>query len=520
MYKRRILGWEKHLDFIILDSLCLQLALVICYMVYNGRITLPYFSVPYRVLALLMTLVNVGVIVMLNTMHNIRKRGYYIEFTQIVKQALLVFASVSFILFALQAGSIYSRLTFVCTMLVYIPITYFARIFWKRHLVKTLRKHESKSMLLVCNEANVQTVLNRSTRSESEDIIGLVLLNRDAEGETVCSLPVVANLDNAADYICREWVDEVFIYPDSFPDLSNDLTPSRGADKIINDPFTDFTQESPDSSSSPKTKNPVSPLARLIQQCREMAVPTHIRISLGGIGGKSFVEKVNGFNVITTASNFASPLQLLLKRFMDILGGVVGSLIALLIMLFIGPIIKIKSPGPMLFKQERIGQNGKHFKMYKLRSMYMDADERKKEFASQNRVADGLMFKLDFDPRIIGNEVLPDGSHKTGIGEFIRRTSLDEFPQFFNVLKGDMSLVGTRPPTLDEWEKYQYHHRARLSTKPGITGMWQVSGRSKITDFEEIVRLDTEYINNWSIGLDIRILIKTVQAVLHRDGAM
>ena len=520
MYKRRILGWEKHLDFIILDSLCLQLALVICYMVYNGRITLPYFSVPYRVLALLMTMVNVGVIVMLNTMHNIRKRGYYIEFTQIVKQALLVFASVSFILFALQAGSIYSRLTFVFTMLVYIPITYGARILWKRHLVKTLRKHESKSMLLVCNEANVQTVLNRSTRSESEDIIGLVLLNRDAEGESVCSLPVVANLDNAADYICREWVDEVFIYPDSFPDLSNDLTTARGADKIINDPFTDFIQESPDSSSSPKTKNPVSPLARLIQQCREMAVPTHIRISLGGIGGKSFVEKVNGFNVITTASNYASPLQLLLKRFMDILGGVVGSLIALLIMLFIGPIIKIKSPGPMLFKQERIGQNGKHFKMYKLRSMYMDADERKKEFASQNRVADGLMFKLDFDPRIIGNEVLPDGSHKTGIGEFIRRTSLDEFPQFFNVLKGDMSLVGTRPPTLDEWEKYQYHHRARLSTKPGITGMWQVSGRSKITDFEEIVRLDTEYINNWSIGLDFRILLKTVDVVLRRKGAM
>ena len=364
-------------------------------------------------------------------------------------------------------------------------------------------------------------MLDRSTKSESDDIVGLVLLNRDAEGETVCSLPVVANLDNAADYICREWVDEVFIYPDSFPDLSNELSAATGADSIINDSFSDFIQsegeQMPPSSNNDK---PLSPLARLIQQCREMAVPTHIRISLGGIGGKSFVEKVNGFNVITTASNYASPLQLLFKRFIDILGGIVGSLIALLIMLFIGPIIKIKSPGPMLFKQERIGQNGKHFKMYKLRSMYMDADERKKEFASQNRVADGLMFKLDFDPRIIGNKVLPDGSHKTGIGEFIRRTSLDEFPQFFNVLKGDMSLVGTRPPTLDEWEKYKYHHRARLSTKPGITGMWQVSGRSKITDFEEIVRLDTEYINNWSIGLDFRILLKTVDVVLHRKGAM
>ena len=139
---------------------------------------------------------------------------------------------------------------------------------------------------------------------------------------------------------------------------------------------------------------------------------------------------------------------------------------------------------------------------------------------AQNRVSDGMMFKLDFDPRIIGNEVLPDGTHKTGIGEFIRNTSLDEFPQFFNVLKGEMSLVGIRPPTVDEWEKYEYHHRRRLSIKPGLTGMWQVSGRSGITDFEEVVKLDTEYINNWSLGLDIRILLKTVASVLKRDGAI
>lgn len=109
---------------------------------------------------------------------------------------------------------------------------------------------------------------------------------------------------------------------------------------------------------------------------------------------------------------------------------------------------------------------------------------------------------------------------KTGIGDFIRRTSLDEFPQFINVLKGDMSLVGTRPPTVDEWEKYELHHRARLSIKPGITGMWQTSGRSNITDFEEVVRLDTEYIKNWTPGLDIRILLKTVVSIVSRKGSM
>ena len=131
-----------------------------------------------------------------------------------------------------------------------------------------------------------------------------------------------------------------------------------------------------------------------------------------------------------------------------------------------------------------------------------------------------MMFKLDWDPRIIGNRELPDGTRKTGIGEFIRRTSLDEFPQFFNVLKGDMSLVGTRPPTPDEWDKYEFHHRARLATKPGVTGLWQVSGRSEIKDFEEVVKLDTEYINNWSIGLDIRILFKTLIVTARHKGAM
>ena len=150
----------------------------------------------------------------------------------------------------------------------------------------------------------------------------------------------------------------------------------------------------------------------------------------------------------------------------------------------------------------------------------MDAEERKKELMAQNKISDGLMFKMDFDPRIIGNKILPDGTRKTGIGEFIRKTSLDEFPQFINNLLGDMSLVGTRPPTVDEWELYEPHHRARMSFRPGLTGMWQVSGRSNITDFEEVVKLDTQYISEWSLRLDVKILWKTVWSVLKSDGAM
>ena|SRR5699024_688790 len=138
--------------------------------------------------------------------------------------------------------------------------------------------------------------------------------------------------------------------------------------------------------------------------------------------------------------------------------------------------------------------------------MYTDAEQRKQELMAQNKMQ-GLMFKMDDDPRV------------TKVGKFIRRTSIDELPQFWNVLRGDMSLVGTRPPTVDEYEQYDSHHKRRLSMKPGITGLWQVSGRSDIQDFEEVVKLDVTYIDHWSLALDLRILAKTVAVVLRRTGA-
>ena len=162
------------------------------------------------------------------------------------------------------------------------------------------------------------------------------------------------------------------------------------------------------------------------------------------------------------------------------------------------------SAGPV-FSQERIGRNGKPFKFYKFRSMYRDAEERKKELESQNEM-NGFMFKMKDDPRI------------TKVGKFIRKTSIDELPQFYNVLKGDMSLVGTRPPTVDEFRQYESHQKRRLSAKPGITGLWQVSGRNEIKDFEDVVKLDVQYIDNWSIGLDIKIILKTIKVVFEKGG--
>ena len=223
-----------------------------------------------------------------------------------------------------------------------------------------------------------------------------------------------------------------------------------------------------------------------------------------------------GYNVVTTNLNMITPYDALIKRILDVIFGLFGCLLALAVMAVVGPKIKKLSPGPLLYKQERIGENGKKFKMFKIRSMYMDADRRKAELEAQNSHSDGMLFKMDFDPRVIGNEILPDGTQKTGIGDFIRRTNLDELPQFFNVLRGEMSVVGTRPPTVDEWEKYQYHHRARMSIRPGVTGLWQISDQKDHMSFDEVVKLDTEYIANWSKHRDLWIIFRTLVNAIRR----
>ena len=184
----------------------------------------------------------------------------------------------------------------------------------------------------------------------------------------------------------------------------------------------------------------------------------------------------------------------------------VGCLISIPIIAIVAIPLKLESPGPLIFKQKRVGLNGRYFYIHKLRSMYVDAEARKKDLMSQNEM-NGLMFKMEDDPRI------------TRVGRFIRRTSIDELPQFFDVLMGKMSLVGTRPPTVDEYKQYESHHKRRLSMKPGITGLWQISGRSDIENFEEVVKLDVKYIDNWSLWNDVKILLKTVVVVFAGRGA-
>lgn len=192
------------------------------------------------------------------------------------------------------------------------------------------------------------------------------------------------------------------------------------------------------------------------------------------------------------------------KRLVDILGALVGIAITAVIAIPIAIAIQLDDPGPVFFSQTRCGLNGRSFRLWKFRSMVVNAEQLKHQVENQ---AKGLIFKNQDDPR------------QTRVGRLLRRTSLDELPQFWNVLKGDMSLVGTRPPTLDEVSRYEQHHHQRLSVKPGLTGVWQASGRSAIKDFEEIVTMDLLYQQNWSLRYDLYLIFKTVGAVLVSKGA-
>ena len=199
--------------------------------------------------------------------------------------------------------------------------------------------------------------------------------------------------------------------------------------------------------------------------------------------------------------------QLLAKRWVDVVGSCVALVVGLPVWAIVALAIRLDSPGPIFFRQERVGLGGRRFQMLKFRTMRAGADEEKIELAHLNASGDRRLFKIPNDPRI------------SRVGRFLRQWSLDELPQFVNVLSGQMSLVGPRPFFEDDFVDYEDHHFLRLGVKPGITGLWQVYGRSDVMDFEEVIRMDREYIDRWSIGLDLKILCMTVPAVCARTGA-
>ena len=215
--------------------------------------------------------------------------------------------------------------------------------------------------------------------------------------------------------------------------------------------------------------------------------------------------KLNSHSAIASQTKELHPsIHSKLKRVIDVIGALVGLMITVIIAIPIMIGMAISDPGPLLYSQIRCGLHGRRFRIWKFRSMVVGADKMKHLVKNE---ADGHIFKNTNDPRI------------TCLGAFLRKTSLDEFPQFWNVLMGDMSLVGTRPPTIDEVDKYDTHHLQRLNVKPGITGEWQVNGRSTVKNFEDIVNMDLHYQNKWSLWYDFSLIFKTVIVVFNKQGA-
>ena len=481
MYKRKLRGWAKHLDFLIADLICLQLALFLAYYMRHGILDI-YTRSLYVNIAIVMTLLDMLIIIFFNVLKNILKRNNITEMIKVIEKSLLLMVVSTAYIFYAQKDDV-SRLTLGFTCVFDAMFTYIVHCVMKP-IVRRRRKNNKKSLIVITESEFIDSITENKKIFGLDEYqsVGFAVLDKNMEGQKSNGWSIVASQDTVIDYVLRQWMDEALV-----------ILPRE-------DVFS----------------------TSLVKDLAEMGLAVHVEISEYNSlkGYRKQFERMGENQVLTVSMNSINEYDWIAKRILDILGGLVGCLITLILTIFLGPAIFIASPGPIFFKQKRVGRNGKVFNMYKFRSMYMDAEERKKELMAQNRVKDGMMFKLEYDPRIIGCKKKADGTIKKGVGNFIRDWSLDEFPQFFNVLKGDMSLVGTRPPTLDEWNKYELRHRARLAFKPGITGLWQVSGRSNITDFEEIARLDKEYIKNWRFSHDIQILLKTVQVVFKKEGSM
>lgn len=488
MYSKSKRSWLKHLDFTIADIIAQELALLIAYLIrFHGFSNIHEYigigmggpgPVPgatymmwelYVRMGIIIFLIDIVVVFFTESYTGVLRRNRFQELTKTIIHCSVIFGGFLVYMYLTQQSFIYSRGLLLVYFILAIVFEYADRVILKRIIRRRKLMDKNKNIMVVIGETdNVERCLREIAHNKYTDfkVVGVCVVDADMEGQEIQGIPVIATADNFMEYIRTNAVDEVYI--------------------------------------DGNTRNSSEALASTLV---ELGVTVHISLLHADqmIPNKT-LENYGNYVVLTSSMHIANQRQFFMKRLMDIVGSLIGLVICGIAFIIYAPIIKHQSPGPVFFKQKRIGRNGRRFYIYKFRSMYMDAEERKKDLMDQNEMQ-GLMFKMDDDPRIIP------------IGHFMRKYSIDELPQFWNVLKGDMSLVGTRPPTEEEFDQYEYHHKARLAFRPGLTGMWQVSGRSDITDFEEVVALDTEYIANWTLGLDIKIIFKTIGIVLSGKGS-
>ncbi|MCL2865332.1 MAG: sugar transferase [Lachnospiraceae bacterium] len=408
------------------------------------------------------------------------RRGDFHELIVIIKRNAWIFLLGLIVMFVFQVTDDFSRIIIVLTWGFSVFWMWVFRTVVKKILHKIYEKQEHRSYLVVLtvyHQAHeVLYQLRAGDAMLNYHINGLILVDQPACEKigNVDGVPVIGHRNFMYDCVLASAVDEIFI---SIPPTDN-IALNLSLDKMV-------------------------------KKYESLGLVVNVNIQLPGLNlrnHRSTVRYFNGYNTVSFAKSVQGLRMVMIKRMMDVFLSMVGLLFSAVVILLVAPFLLIESPGPLFFSQIRIGKNGRKFKLYKIRSMYPDAEARKKELMEKNEM-DGLMFKIKDDPRV------------TKVGAFIRRTSMDELPQLWNVLKGDMSLVGTRPPTEDEYIQYELPYKRRLSIRPGITGMWQVSGRSNITKFEDVLALDLEYIDKWSLYLELKILLKTVLVVFGKVGA-
>jgi len=440
----------------------------VCYFLAHflkfGSFSFSYMPEMYTTFLLVILMMILMYTILINPSADFSRRGYLVEFAFVTKYTASILVIMASLLFMLKYAEDYSRLMFGYFIVLLEVLTYISHILLKKAIRRHFKDEKNQTRLVVITDSYHQTSVDERLNSSLDimrGVMGYIIWDGDADNK-------LGNKDSYKEKVKLMPIDEVFIY---LPNVSK---------KELTDVISYFEM---------------------------MGVTCNYGIDVSDEPGVSgVIDTLAGFTVISYSIGNVDYNKRMLKRGLDIIGGVIGSLITMILTPFIALAIFIDDPGPVFFKQKRVGRNGRLFNIYKFRSMCKDAEAKKAQLEKENE-AKGLMFKMENDPRI------------TKVGKFLRKTSLDEFPQFFNILKGDMSLVGTRPPTVDEYEKYDPHYKRRLSMKPGLTGLWQVSGRSDITDFDEVVRLDLRYIDNWSMSMDIKILLKTFGAVVSSKGA-
>ena len=459
----------------LVDAAAVLFSLFVAGMIRYQSIYSLAFGENLRSLCSVVVVLHVAAFYFMKIYEGFFKRGRYSELLLSIKYNLILVAGASLLGFGMKSEVFTSRLVMGYFFVLNVIMVWLVHLFIrnKDRIFRFSHKKEI-NLLLVTTREHLPRILERFGRSKETcwKITGVVLLDEEASEDLLEGIPIISDRgEEYLEFATQNVVDEVFIQVDDMQSREHFL------------------------------KN-------MMLEFEKMGVVVNLNLDLFDLGltGEKRIYNLEQYHVVAFSSRLFDYRMVMIKRLVDIIGSLIGILLTIIIGIFLAPILLLESKGPLIFCQKRVGVNGRIFNFYKFRSMYADAEERKKELMAQNEMQ-GLMFKMENDPRI------------TKTGAFIRKTSIDELPQFWNVLKGDMSLVGTRPPTLDEYQQYSYYQKRRISFRPGITGLWQISGRNDIKEFDEVVRLDLEYIDNWSLLLDFKIIMRTIWVVLRGSGA-